>query len=287
MLRLAILLVTLSPCHLVTLSAARADDPVFSGPQPGEKLTGFKVQQVFGPAAGKEIDPVAELKGGPTVLVFVHELTRPGRQLLLPIEAYGNDWSKDGLATHFIWLTADKAKTEEFLKTAQASIGIKAPIGISVDGLEGPGNYGLNRKMTFTILVAKDNKVVANHAIIQPNETDAPKVLADVAKMLGKAAPMADEVRKRAGGPGRQPVNADEPEGAQRIKESMRPLLKETDKEKIAAAFQRLDEWAGRDRKKATWLRGYLELIFEKSKYGTDEVKEGYRTWKKSKEEKQ
>ena len=47
---------------------------------------------------------------------------------------------------------------------------------ISLDGIEGPGNYGLNRKVTLTLLVAKGTKVVANFAIVQPNETDAPKV---------------------------------------------------------------------------------------------------------------
>lgn len=276
-------LFTLAPCLLVSLSlsARAADEPVFSGPQPGEKLTAFKAQQVFGPSAGKEIDPVADHKGGPITLVFVHELTRPSRQLLIAVDAYGLDWAKDGLATHFIWLSADKAKAEEFLKNAQGSIAIKSPIGISVDGQEGPGNYGLNRKVTLTILIAKDNKVVANHAIIQPNETDAPKVLADIAKLLGKAAPTAEEIRAKRPNPMRVPTNADEPEGAQRIKEGMRPLLKETDKEKIAAAFKAMDEWAGRDRKKVMWLRSYLELIFEKSKYGTTEVQEAYRAWKK------
>jgi hypothetical protein len=265
-------------------AALAADDPIFSGPQVGEKLTACKVRGVLGTRAGKEVELIAELKGAPTVLVFVHELTRPARQALLPIDHCGVKWAKDGLATQFIWLSGDRAKTEEYLKSAARSVGLQSPVGISMDGKEGPGNYGLNRKVTLTILVAKDNKVVANHAIVQPNETDAPKVLADIAKILGKPAPTAEELRALREATGKRPI--DEPEGAQTVREGMRGLLRETEKAKIEKQFKAMDDWAGTDRKKVTWLRGYLGLVFEKSKYGTKEVQESYSAWKKSKSEK-
>lgn len=41
--------------------------------------------------------------------------------------------------------------------------------------------------------------MVANFAIVQPNETDAPKVLAAVAKLLGKAAPSMSEIKAEVG----------------------------------------------------------------------------------------
>jgi hypothetical protein len=277
------LMVSLACTLLLSARAAAADDPIFSGPQTGEKLTALKVQGVLGALAGKELDVVEAAKGGPLVVVFVHELTRPSRQALLPIDHFGEKWAADGLATHFIWLTADKGKTEEWLKTAQRSLSLKAPVSISLDGLEGPGNYGLNRKVTLTILVAKENKVVANHALVQPNETDAPKILNDIAKMLGKPAPTNEELAALAG-PGRRPpvANAAEPEGAQAIKEGMRGFLKETDKDKIEQNFKRMSNWAAGDRAKMAWLKGYLALLFEQSKYGTKEVQEGYADWKKS-----
>ena len=159
------------------------------------EVTGFKVLGVLGDNAGKEIDPIKAADGKPIVLVFVHEITRPGRQAMLPIDHLGQQWAKDGLITHFVWLTADKGKTEAWLKRAARPLAFRSPVSISLDGLEGPGNYGLNRKVTLTILVGKDGKVVANHAIVQPNETDAPKVLADIARMLGKKPPTAEELR--------------------------------------------------------------------------------------------
>lgn len=176
-----------------------ADDPVFSGPQPGEKFSPFKVLQFSGPRAGEELELLAGDKTTPTVLVFVHEATRPGLQLMRPIDLYGAKLAMEGCATHFVWLTADRSKAEDYLRNARNSLNLKSPISISLDGVEGPGNYGLNRKVALTIVVAKDNKVVANFAIVQPNETDAPKVLAQMAKLMGKEAPTLEELRTELG----------------------------------------------------------------------------------------
>ena len=69
------------------------------------------------------------------------------------------------------------------------------PIGISVDGKEGPGAYGLNRNVTLTVLVGKDNVVTANFALIQPSiPADAPKILAEVVKLIGGQVPGLDEL---------------------------------------------------------------------------------------------
>jgi hypothetical protein len=50
--------------------SAVAQDPVFSGPQPGEKLGAFKVRGVFDDAAGKEFDYVTDAAGKPIVLIL-------------------------------------------------------------------------------------------------------------------------------------------------------------------------------------------------------------------------
>src|SRR5260221_7924006 len=54
-------------------------DPKLSGPQPGDKTAGFTV---FDGGRREELDYIAELKGGPTVLIFFHELTHPGAALM-------------------------------------------------------------------------------------------------------------------------------------------------------------------------------------------------------------
>ena len=67
------------------------------------------------------------------------------------------------------------------------------PVGISIDGAEGPGSYGLNRNVNVTVLVGKDGRVTANFALIQPSELDATKILGEVVKLVGGTAPTTAE----------------------------------------------------------------------------------------------
>src|SRR5262245_57962052 len=53
-----------------------AADTVYSGPQPGERTTPFKVVEMSPTGAGKERDPIAESQGQPMALVFVHGIER-------------------------------------------------------------------------------------------------------------------------------------------------------------------------------------------------------------------
>jgi hypothetical protein len=172
---------TLAAAALVALLV---QDDRFSGPQKGEKTAAFKVFDVGGRS---ETDYVAEAKGAPTLLVFIHELSRPGAALMRALDDYGQIKQVRGLRTFFVSLTEDRDGAERRLPLVVKSISLKCPIGISLDGREGPGAYGLNRDVMLTILVAKENRVTANFAIISPNETDAPRIKAAVDEAL-KAA---------------------------------------------------------------------------------------------------
>ena len=50
--------------------------------------------------------------------------------------------------------------------------------------------------------------MAANFAIVQPNETDAPRVLAEVAKQVARPAPTTEEIQAEAG-----PARGDGPAG--------------------------------------------------------------------------
>src|SRR5205085_5664609 len=80
------------------LTALRPQDPKLSGPQPGEKTPGF---QVFDLGSRRELDYVADAKGGPTVLIFIHELTRPGGALMRALDENGRIKEARGLRTLF------------------------------------------------------------------------------------------------------------------------------------------------------------------------------------------
>jgi hypothetical protein len=229
---------------------AQSDDPVYSGPQPGEKLAPFKVLGFTGPQAGKQFDLIEQLGAAPTLLMFVHEVTRPAAQLMRPLDLYGSKLAADGFATHFVWLAADRSATEDRLRGIQGSLQFKSPISISLDGLEGPGSYGLNRKVALTILVAKDNKVVANFAITQPNETDAPKILEAMAKLVGKMPPTLADLGADRANMRREPTRpaTDQARPAANAAEAMKRLedevarLKSLDQEHHARALARVAE---------------------------------------------
>ena len=152
---LAILVLTLSP-----------QDPKFSGPQKGEKASGFKV---FDVGTRQDLDYVADAKSAPLVLVFIHELSRPGAALMRALDEYGQIKLARGLRTHFVSLSEDRDGAERHLPAVVKSLNLRSPLGISLDGKEGPGAYGLNREVMLTILVVRDQKVAANFAIVSPN----------------------------------------------------------------------------------------------------------------------
>ncbi len=108
-------------CYLAWLCCAKAtaDDPVFSGPQVGELLAPFKVIAVYDEAAGKEAEPVSLAAGKPTLLVFVHKLTRPGIALTRAVTSYADSQTENGAVSGIIWLQDDKAQAEEYLTRAQ------------------------------------------------------------------------------------------------------------------------------------------------------------------------
>src|SRR5882672_1512710 len=169
----------------VLLSLASAQEARLSGPQPGEKTPGFKV---FDVGSRGERDYLAEANGAPVVLVFVHELTRPAGALMRALDETGRIKEARGLQTRFISLSEDRDGAERHLPIVVRSLNLKCPLGISLDGKEGPGAYGDRKSVMLTILVVRQNQVAANFALVAPNETDAPRIRAAIDEVLKAAS---------------------------------------------------------------------------------------------------
>lgn len=167
---------------------SQAADPVFSGPQPGEKITPFKVVTLAGPAAGKEYDPVSEHKGAPSAFVFIHGVERSMVPILRVLDQYGHE-RKDRLKMEFVFLSADRAEAERRFPAVGKSLSLQSRMGLSTDGIEGPGNFGLNKECLLTIVAAREDRVTANFALIQPGISDAPKIIEALALTIQDEAP--------------------------------------------------------------------------------------------------
>jgi len=186
---------------LALLGSTRADDKVFSGPQPGEKTTPFRAVELRGEGAGKERDIIAENKGAPTTLIFVHGVERSMAPLMSVLDEYGKE-RKDMLKTEFVFLSTDRLSSQQRLPLVAQSLRLQAAISLSVDGAEGPGNYGLNKECLLTVVVARENKVAANFPLVQPGMADAPRIIAAIAKMIGDTNPPTAEALRERRGPG-------------------------------------------------------------------------------------
>ncbi|MDA1054399.1 MAG: hypothetical protein O3C40_28495 [Planctomycetota bacterium] len=170
----------------LAVTMVHADAPIFSGPQVGERLVPFTARGTLGEVAGKEFDLVTTADGKPTLLIFVHEVTRPSVGLTRLIMNYAATRAKDDLVSGVVFLSADPTDTENWMKRASNALPKDVAIGISTDGQEGPGAYGLNRNVALTVLVGKENQVTANFALVQPSiQADAPKIAKEIVEVLG------------------------------------------------------------------------------------------------------
>ncbi len=259
-------------------------EKVYSGPQPGEKLPPFKVRGYWDDAAGKELDFVKQAAGKPIVLIFLPtDFNRPNFMMTRELSRYTTSLAKNGLATGVIVLAENPSEAEDFLTRWRHALCREAPLGISLDGREGPGSYGLNRNANLTILVGKEGKVTASFALLQPSvQADLPKILEEVAKAAGGPVAKLEEL------PGvRQYLNMQT--GAQRNDPKATALFRQVifktagteEVEKAAAALEeylKTNEAARKDlgsRARAIVEGGQLDQT------GTPKAREYLRKWAK------
>lgn len=262
--------------------ALRAQDQIFSGPQIGEKLVPFTVRGVFDDDAGKELDFVTRAARKPIVLIFVHDANRPSIGMTRILSTYTASRAKDGLATGVVWLTDDATEAEMALKRMRHALAQDAPIGIAVDGREGPGSYGLNRNVTLTILVGKDGKVTANYAIVQPSlQADLPKILNSVVAVAGGQLPKLEDL------PG-FPAMAKATGGSEA--ENLRPLLtpvirRDASPDDVDKAALALEEYVTKKEAARREVGRIANTIIDGGKllnYGTPRAQEYLRKWAKT-----
>ena len=162
------------------------ESPLFSGPQPGDHLPPLKATGIRGKFADKEFDVMAEADGKPLVL-FVQDDNGVGvrgpigtSRALLDIA----NKSEKEIRTSVVFLDNDPGALSKWIKEFEAHVPKEVLLGISPDGGEGPGSYGLNRNAAMMILVAKGGKVIHNFAFQQPMLYLDPHVLGAMADVM-------------------------------------------------------------------------------------------------------
>jgi hypothetical protein len=144
------------------------------------------------------------------------------------------------LVSGVVFLDDDATAAENLLQRAKNALPADVPIGISVDGREGPGSYGLNRNVALTILIAKDQKVQANFAIVQPSiQADSQRIAKQIVDSLGGGQPptLAELGIGPDGMPARDRPKAERGDG--QFEQLLRSLIQKSNDE---AAVQRAAE---------------------------------------------
>ena len=160
---------------------------LFSGPQPGEKLPLLMAKGINGETKDKTSDFIAKADGQLLVL-FLQDENGLGLRGLVGISrllAQIAEKSEQKMHLNVVFL----GDTPDTLANQASKLVPHIPsdvlLGISPDGREGPGSYGLNRSVAQTVLIAKDGKVLYNFAFTQPMLYPDPYVLGAVGEAIG------------------------------------------------------------------------------------------------------
>ncbi len=267
---------------LVSTTVQVAQEPDYSGPQIKEPLVPFQVRSLTEPDLGKQVDYVTNAKGKPLLLVFVHDVNRQSISMVRILTAYSAKRLGDGLQTGVVMLHEDANEAEKNFQRMKHALNAETPTGVSLEGREGPGSYGLNRLVTLTILIARDDKVAANFALVQPSlQVDLPKIVKSITEVVGGTVPTMEEL---IGKEAMRAMQGDK-KGATDVSGLVRPLIqkKATDDEvtqvadKIEKAMK-ADEAVRREIYRiATTISGSGKL----TDYGTAKAQEYLTKWAK------
>lgn len=183
------------------ITAASAQDqaePITSGPREGVPLPALPVYAPAGPDAGLELDLAAAIANGPGAVLFVHELTRNVAPLVRGLDRLTDSHAVLGLTSGVVIVAADRSAAERQAAAASHSLRMARPMLVSVDGLEGPGAYALNRRATLTLVLAKDGKVHRSVAFTDTGRQDLERLRALVEEVTGAVPDSPGELREVA-----------------------------------------------------------------------------------------
>ena len=258
---------------LITIEGGKE---MFSGPQAGEKLPKLNVAAVGGAQDGKTINALGD-NTGPQLLIMSDQYGSSVRGLigLLRFAATINEKSESKLNAIVVYLGDDKNKLNENARRYGQYVSGKPTIGISMDGRDGPGSYGLNRNISMTIIVANDGKVLYNFPFPQGMLTPDPHVLGAISEVLqAKPEVMKEWLIASYGDRARNAANDRAKTGGVDVRSLLAPVLnKEASDDEIDAAAKRVDLVLEKNKEAATHIGGIAKRIIDAGKlenYGTE-----------------
>lgn len=183
-------LMSVATLFAMLFSSVAFAEEMKSGLKEGERIGAFDVTK----CAGEEADnvPLGEklcyrCKNGarPQVIVF----TRSSDEKVVALVSKLDQQVKkhdDAQLRAFVSMLGESrdGATESVKKLSQVTKTKLIPYVVPVEFENGPDNYGINPKAEVTIILANEDKVVANFAFASAKDLDVAAVLSGVKKML-------------------------------------------------------------------------------------------------------
>ncbi len=179
------LILSWAACTLSNLSAQTESEALVSGPPPGSPLGPITCYAERGPFAGQEFDAASKVGDSPAAFLFIHDLSRNTAPVIREFDRLGREHEILGYQWFPIMLQSDRTEGENMLKRVNGSLKLHHPLVLSLDGLEGPGDYALNRRCTLSLVLAKGNKVTESIALTDTGPADFPKLKTWVQSVAG------------------------------------------------------------------------------------------------------
>lgn len=139
---------------------------IYSGPQPGERVTSISAINLRGDSAGRELDPVETAGDKLHLMFFVGKSRTFGRflgQLGKQLQVIETN-SQQPWAMSVIVCTDDANEAQKSFTVLDQRYPQNVLVALSKDGSAGPPAYGLDKNLTATVLIVKDGKVLHNFA---------------------------------------------------------------------------------------------------------------------------
>lgn len=110
----------------------------------------------------------------PGALLFVHELTRNTAPMIRQMDILSGQFHSIGFRGRVIFLQGDRTEGLDMLRRVGGSLKPAIPFSVSVDGLEGPGSYALNRTAALTLVLFRDGHILKSYGMtdVGPQDLD-------------------------------------------------------------------------------------------------------------------
>jgi hypothetical protein len=171
---------------------AASDEPVLSGPQKGEPVPAIQVIDVNGGRKERIYDPRREVGDDLAIYFLFTGPARPISRSIGKIDALVREanirnqrTNKKELKIFFVGLMPDRLEGDRRLRDVWMMLKPDAPANVSVEGVEGPGAWGINKKCSLTVVFGKGGKVVFNHATTSPGDKDDDVIRGALSEALG------------------------------------------------------------------------------------------------------